>query len=187
MATSMVDISPTANGSLGELEDSIKMALKKTGSIKEFDLCAYLSTDGKPLSPSSYLRLRDTDQSTLLSLIREKILDNDPYKTADKVQESPVISPYSGQSLEGCIKEAMTKMNVLRDTALCKYIPSEEGYLHHFTFLKMKSANPIQLRNLIKEHILDRTPKLIPPKRRKTYKSRERVEDLPISRALLHK
>lgn len=166
MATSRIDISPTANGSLWELEEIIKMALKKTGSIKEFDLCAYLSTGDRHFSPSEYLRLRDTDQQTLLNLIREKILNKDPHKPHEKVQDSPAISPYSGKSLEVCIKEAMTKMNVLRETALCKYIPCDVGYMHHFTFLKMKSANPIQLRNLIKEHILDRIPILIPPKKR---------------------
>ena len=77
MATSIVDISPVAEGSLGELEDSIKMALKKTGSMKEFDLCAYLSTDDRPFLPSEYLKLRDTDRNTLLNLIKEKILDRE--------------------------------------------------------------------------------------------------------------
>jgi hypothetical protein len=179
MATSMVDISPTGDGSLGELEDVIKMALKKTGSQTELDLCAYLSGQEGTLPPSKYLKLKDTDRKTLLNLIRERVLDSDPYRIPRKVQESPSLSLYAGKSLEECIKEAMTKMNVLKETALCKYIPCDEGYLHHFTFLKMKSSNPIQLRNLIKEHIFDRTPRLVPPKRRHRRQPRELIGNLP--------
>ncbi len=184
MATSIATTSPIASGSLGELEIIIKMALKKTGSMKEFYLCPYLSDDGRPFLPSTYLRLRDTERETLLNLIREKILDRDPpYKIPAAVQEKSVISPYAGQSLEGCIREAMTKLNILRETALCKYIPCEVGYLHHFTFLKMKSSNPIQLRNLIKEHILDRVPKLVPPKKRNRRLRREILEETGFSRS----
>ena len=107
------------------------MALKKTGSMKEFDLCAYLSTDDRPFLPSEYLKLRDTDRNTLLNLIKEKILDRDPFKIPLKTQESTTILAYSGQPLDECIKEAKARVNVLKDTALCKYIPCDvEGYLH---------------------------------------------------------
>jgi hypothetical protein len=73
----------------------------------------------------------------------------------------------------------MSKLNISRETALCKYIPCEEGYLHHFSFLKMKSSNPIQLRNLIKDHILDRVPILVPPKKR-NRRQRNEYEERPL-------
>ena len=170
MAT-VANISQEASGSLGDLEEIIKIALKRTGSSKELDLCAYLSTLDRPFSPSTYLRLKDNDRQTLLKLIREKILDTDPYKLPNKIQAPATGASYTGKSLEECIKEAMSKVNALRATALCKYIPSDKGgYIHHFTFLKMKSSNPIHLRNLIQEHILDCTPRQVPPKKRNRRK-----------------
>ena len=151
--------------SLDDLENIIKMALKKTGAQKEWDLCTFLSSETDSLSPSEYLKLKDTSRDALADMIKERILYADLYKPPQKVQ-MPSESPYAGPPLEECIKAAMVKVNVLRETALCKYIPSDEGYIHHFSFLKMKSANPVQLRNLIKQYILDRQPVLIPPKKR---------------------
>jgi len=170
MATSFANRASMSKSPSAELEEAIKLALKKTGVTKEFDLCDFLSSEGRLISPSIYLRLRDTDQATLLSLIWKQILNRDVHKPAHKAEESSAHPLYAGKSLEECIKEAMSKLNISRETALCKYIPCEVGYLHHFTFLKMKSSNPIQLRNLIKEHILDQNPKLVPPKKRKRSK-----------------
>lgn len=150
--------------SLEELELVIKQALKKTGLQKETDLCSYIPYEDSKLSSSVYLWLKDSDRQTLYRMINDSILAADPCKIE---HESSKNLPYVGQSLEACIKMAMEKLNIQNENALCKYIPYGEGHIHHFTYLKTKSSNPVQIRNLIKENILDRTPKRIPPKPRR--------------------
>jgi len=159
---------PSAAHSLEKLEETIKMALQKTGAQKEIDLCAYIPDQGGRLSPSTYLKLKDTDPETLYELITIHILDADPYKIPTPMETSHPEQPYTGKPLKECIQEAMEKLNIQNETALCKYIPDGEGHIHHFTYLKMKSANPVQARNLIQEHILGKAiPQRLPPKPRK--------------------
>jgi len=167
MAATITSISSSPNVSLEELENVIKQALKKTGVQKEMDLCAYLPYGNSRLSPSTYLRLKDTNKQSLHDLIKDHILSVDPHVIASEENPSSDQLPYIGQSLEECVKEAMATLNVQNESSICKYIPYGEGYIHHFTYMKMKSSNPVQIRNLIKDHILDRNPKRIPPKPRK--------------------
>jgi len=39
----------------------------------------------------------------------------------------------------------MIKLNIQNETGLCRYIPNGEGHIHHFTYLKMKSARILML------------------------------------------
>jgi hypothetical protein len=169
MVTSAFDFSEAPSITLEDLEELIKEALRKTGLAKELDLCSYLFDCNERLSPTTYLELKDTDRKTLYKLIKENILEINFHEFSSKRVKTPEKLAYTGQSLEECIREAMVRLNVQRETAMCKYIPYEKGHLHHFTYLKMKSSNPIQLRNLIKMHILDQRPQLLPPMKRKQY------------------
>lgn len=163
--TAIVDIAPP---SLEELEIAITQALKKTGAQKEIDLCIYLPYQGRQLSPSTYFKLKDTQKRILLNLITENILNTDPQRVIPEGNAQP----YTGEPLQNCIKKAMAKLNLQNETGLCRYIPHENGYIHHFTYLKMKAQNPIQVRNLIQRHILDQTPRRLPAKPRKPRKVR---------------
>lgn len=171
MENSTLDLSPKIFVTLEELENIIKETLRKTGLHKELDLCTYLFYEGDRLSPEFYLELKDSDRLTLYRLIQENILDTRPSAIFSKRTKTSEKLSYTGQPLEACVQEAIVKLNVQRETALCKYIPYGKGHLHHFTYLKMKSENPIQLRNLIKMHILDQRPHLLPPMKRKQYVS----------------
>ena len=172
MAT--VYLAPTDVDSLENLEEVIKRALQKTGAQKEMDLCSYIPGQNGPLSSSTYLKLKDTNKQTLCDLIKKHILDNDLRKIPATSEVTHSEQPYAGKALKECVQEAMKKLNVQNETALCRYIPHGEGYIHHFTYLKMKSANPVQVRNLIQTFILDkRMPQRVP---HKTRKRRGRVE-----------
>ncbi|MCB1116444.1 MAG: hypothetical protein KDK71_08245 [Chlamydiia bacterium] len=147
---------------LNELEKTIRKALKKMNVQNELGLCPYLTYEDKQLSPSQYLRLKDAGRETLHNLIQENILDTYGNEQYPENQQS-----YTGPSLESCIKKAMAKLNISNETGLCKYIPIEDGHIHHFTYLKLKSSNPVRIRNLIQENILNKTPSRILPKSRK--------------------
>ncbi len=164
--------------SMEELEHVIKKAMKKTGVQKEMDLCPFLYDRVGKFSPAKFLRLKDSNRSVLRDLIREEILETKPYLGSSTCSKKSDKLPYSGLSLEECIDEAMAKLNLRKETGLCKYIPYDKGYMHHFTFLKMKTDNPVHLRNLIKANVFDKKPIKAPPKPRKKREAAQKQEVL---------
>ncbi len=73
-------------------------------------------------------------------------------------------------NLEDCISRAMNKVKAQKEADLCKYLPSDNGRLHHFSFNKMKHNEPSQLSEMIQGHILDKaTPEQLPPTRRSSF------------------
>lgn len=72
-------------------------------------------------------------------------------------------------SLEDHIAKAMKRVNVPTESKLCRFIPDENGvgFIHHFSFAKIKKTNPAELQKLIKKHILDHEkPAMLPSKPR---------------------
>jgi hypothetical protein len=160
--------------SIIEIETLIKAALRKTGRQNELDLCEYIPYGEGVLSSATYLQLKDTDRGVLKDLILRNIMN--PASCENLIETMKITSrlSYTGPSLEECIRKAMSKLNIERETVLCMYIPYGKGHLHHFTYLKMKQANPIQLRNLLLDHVLSRSPERLPPmQRRKKRETRE--------------
>ena len=60
------------------------------------------------------------------------------------------------QELDECIHRAMSRVNVQKETDLCRYMPGRKGQLHHFAFSKLKRTQPTELQKMINEHILER-------------------------------
>ncbi len=59
------------------------------------------------------------------------------------------------EELEESISRAMERVNVKKETDLCRYLPGKEGRLHHFAFSKLKRTRPIELVKMVREYILE--------------------------------
>ncbi|MGM0440483.1 MAG: hypothetical protein ACQEP8_05160 [Chlamydiota bacterium] len=88
------------------------------------------------------------------------------------------------QELQEVIDQAMQKIGGKQENVICKYLPVDGGgYMHHFTFRKMKSEEPQELQKVIEKKILtSNSPAKIPPKRRAPRGSRKRLDQFSLSR-----
>ena len=93
------------------------------------------------------------------------------------------------KELEAAIAQAIKKVGGKKENELCKYLPmSPGGYIHHFTFRKMKVKNPVELIKLIEKHILKATkPTIVAPKKRAARGSRKRRDQITFSRIQLER
>ncbi|MDX8430309.1 MAG: hypothetical protein SNF33_00650 [Candidatus Algichlamydia australiensis] len=91
--------------------------------------------------------------------------------------------------LEDVIAKAIKKVGGNKENDLCKYIPMDSGgYIHHFTLRKMKSKDPSELLDLIKNHIIkaDR-PRIVAPKQRAPRGSRKRRDQITFTKGQLER
>lgn len=86
-------------------------------------------------------------------------------------------------TLDGLMKAAIAKVNAEKENELCKYLPgNDNGYMHHFTFKKKKNAEPQELAEALKKHILEvEKPKVLQPKQRAPRGSRKKREPVSFS------
>ncbi len=84
----------------------------------------------------------------------------------------------SSRDLEDMINGAMRKLGAKQENTLCRYLPAKNGgYIHHFTFRKLKKNEPNQLSDLLKRYILNtESPITVNPKRRAARGSRKRKD-----------
>jgi hypothetical protein len=87
------------------------------------------------------------------------------------------------KELQECIENAMSKVQAKNESKLCRYIPFEEGRLHHFAFNKLKKTNPSELQSMIQRHILDsEQPTMVPSKPRAALRVK-RTADITLKRS----
>jgi hypothetical protein len=88
------------------------------------------------------------------------------------------------EKLNEVIEKAITKVGGTKENDLCKYIPiSTGGYIHHFTMRKMKTEQPVALRNMIEKFILTPTKvDTVTPKPRAPRGSRKRRDNLQFTK-----
>ncbi len=84
----------------------------------------------------------------------------------------------SSKELDEAISHAMKKIGAKQENAICRYLPAKNGgYIHHFTFRKLKKNEPLQLSELLKRYILNSdSPITVNPKRRAARGSRKRKD-----------
>lgn len=59
------------------------------------------------------------------------------------------------QNLNTAIEKALHKVNAKKEKQICRFIPGPRGgYIHHFTFKKLKEKEPEKCLSLIEEFIL---------------------------------
>ena len=93
------------------------------------------------------------------------------------------------KELEDTIAKAIKKIGGKKENELCKYLPMKSGgYMHHFTFRKMKGKQTAELAQTIEKYILNADrPIAIPPKQRAPRGSRKRREHMNFTRLQLER
>lgn len=158
-----------------DLESITREAMRKVNAAKETDLCKYIPYQDKALDPSSYLSIKSANSTLLCELIHSHILDCKPISYKTPTNETTA----STLTLNECISKAMTLIDGKKEADICKYIPDDEGYLHHCAYFRIKRESPQRLLYLIKQNLLDKTPTKYPSKPRKAYqRQRSRSADL---------
>ena len=94
------------------------------------------------------------------------------------------MSNSSEKLLESLINDAIKKVNASKENDLCRYLPGTQGgYIHHFTFKKMKTEATQVLIDLIQKSIISNpNPKKLPHKPRAPRGSRKRFELINFSK-----
>lgn len=85
------------------------------------------------------------------------------------------------EQVKSYIQKALKKINGTNENSICRYLPGEgnHGYMHHFTYRKLKSQEPEKFIQLLNKHIIDSTKlQSIPPKQRAARGSRKRPNQL---------
>lgn len=69
------------------------------------------------------------------------------------------------QSLNAAIESALKKIRAKKEKEMCRYLPGPRGgYIHHFTFKKLKEKDPEKCLSLVEEFILNPpTPRELEP------------------------
>ena len=84
------------------------------------------------------------------------------------------------EELKSTIQKALKKINGSKENEICRYLPMEGGgYMHHFTFRKMKTENPKELIALVNKHVISlNKPQTVTPKPRAPRGSRKKRDQL---------
>ena len=85
-------------------------------------------------------------------------------------------------NLESLIEKALKKVNGTSENDICRYLPMNGGYMHHFTLRKMKTEVPEELSTMIKKFITEASqPERVPAKPRAARGSRKRSDNVVLS------
>lgn len=90
----------------------------------------------------------------------------------------------SEEQMKSHLQKALKKLNTNDENVVCRYLPVAGGYMHHFTFRKMKTNTPEKLMDMLNKYILDASkPQPVPPKQRAPRGSRKKKEHLNFTRS----
>lgn len=105
--------------------------------------------------------------------------------SADQKKSKKVTS----EELESLINKGLKKIGGYKDNQLCRYLPVDVGgYMHHFTFRKLKTEDPGFLAEMIETHILNvDSPSMVAPKPRAARGSRRRRDQVVLTRGDLER
>lgn len=91
--------------------------------------------------------------------------------------------------IEEVITKAIKKLGAKKENELCKYLPQKSGgYMHHFTFRKMKGKQPQELAAIVERFVINADrPIVIAPKQRAARGSRKRRDHMNFTRMQLER
>lgn len=92
-------------------------------------------------------------------------------------------------AIEDAINRAIKKIGAKKENELCKYLPMKTGgYMHHFTFKKMKSKQPQELAAIVERFVINsEKPVSVAPKQRAARGSRKRRDHMNFTRNQLER
>lgn len=86
------------------------------------------------------------------------------------------------QKLEQSIDTALRKVGGKNENVICRYLPMNGGYMHHFTLRKMKNEQPDALSEMINRYILNPDkPQTVRPKQRAARGSKKKKDHVILS------
>ncbi|MGB7978611.1 MAG: hypothetical protein WCF19_05570 [Chlamydiales bacterium] len=93
------------------------------------------------------------------------------------------------KEVEDVIAKAIKKLGLKKENELCKYLPMKSGgYMHHFTFRKMKMKQPQDLASTVERFVINaERPVVIAPKQRAARGSRKRRDHMNFTRIQLER
>ena len=92
-------------------------------------------------------------------------------------------------NVDELLAKAMKKVGARKENELCKYLSMKSGgYMHHFTFRKMRAKQPQELAAIVDRFVnqVDR-PLVVAPKQRAARGSRKRRDHLNFTRNQLER
>lgn len=93
------------------------------------------------------------------------------------------------KEIDELILKAVKKVGGRKENELCKYLPMKSGgYMHHFTFKKMRQKQPQELAAFVERYVLNaEKPSSVTPKQRAARGSRKRRDHLNFTRIQLER
>lgn len=86
------------------------------------------------------------------------------------------------KKLDESINHALKKVGGNSENVICRYLPMNGGYMHHFTLRKMKHEQPETLHDMIKKYILlSDNPQTVRPKQRAARGSKKKKDHIILS------
>lgn len=96
-------------------------------------------------------------------------------------QKLPNTQSFS-KKLEDTMNCAFKKVGSTSENVICRYLPVNGGYMHHFTLRKMKHEQPDALHEMIKKYILNPDkPQTVRPKKRAARGSKKKKDQIILS------
>lgn len=104
-------------------------------------------------------------------------------------QKEEAIETKTKFSVEDVINRAIKKIGAKKENELCKYLPMKTGgYMHHFTFKKMKVKQPQELAAIVERFVINSDkPTSVAPKQRAARGSRKRRDHMNFTRNQLER
>lgn len=88
----------------------------------------------------------------------------------------------SSKKLEDILDGALKKVGAKNEKDICRYLPMNGGYMHHFTWKKLKHRNPDALSDLLCRYILNtEKPITVRPKQRAARGSKKKKDHIILS------
>lgn len=101
-------------------------------------------------------------------------------ETEQKVRTQLVST--ASKKLEEILDGALKKVGARNEKDICRYLPINGGYMHHFTWKKLKTRNPDALSEMLRRYIINSDkPMTVKPKQRAARGSKKKKDNVTLS------
>lgn len=88
----------------------------------------------------------------------------------------------ASKKLEELLDGALKKVGAKTEKDICRYLPNNGGYMHHFTYRKLKTRNPDALSEMLRRYIINsEKPMTVAPKQRAARGSKKKKDHVVLS------
>lgn len=99
----------------------------------------------------------------------------------EQKQRTQSLSTFS-KKLEELLEGALKKVGKTKEKEICRYLPMNGGYMHHFTWKKLKTRDPQTLTDMLQRYIINiEKPMTVQPKQRAARGSKKKKDLVVLS------